>query len=168
MDPNANRPMNTTENSTELAEEMERQLRRISEVSGVGLEISLRIMLTVVTGLHDGLTHTVNNIPRDAGPSDLQGPAPFIAVGPAPFNIVGPAPANAVATTAAPIRLLAPAPAPFPAPFIQHQHLLTVRTPPLAHARVRTPSIGPLRTDMADEFYAVTVGRRIGVFRGPL
>ncbi len=46
--------------SNEAVDEFTRDLRRISEASGVGLDLALRLMLATITGLQEGLVHATN------------------------------------------------------------------------------------------------------------
>lgn len=172
---------NTQDNmdSNEAMDEFEQLLRNVSEVSGSNLEDSLRIVLAVIDGLGESLARIINNLPP---------PQPA----PATFNWVPPAGSFAATVPPTPFAFdLFPAlqpvatPPPFPAPpvvpladpigpfippFAVPPPLATMATPP---ETPRPASIGPIRTTgpihagAAVVFFAVVVGREIGVYQGP-
>ncbi len=127
--------------------EFERQLRRISRVSGSSVDISLRIMLAVISGLQESLTRALDNSAVDdtvaGGQDGLADSELTRSTAPAPPTDRPPALAS---------------------PF---EYPITRLPPPFTPIRPLAPSTGPMRTENVNSWYCIIVGRRVGVFPGP-
>jgi len=158
------------DNKQNPSDELEQLLRRISEISGGGLGTALRLLLAVITWIQENLAHNLNSPqPQPAppnGPKFLDSLAHRDAAAhhsPSACTLSSTVcghgyPAALCPHQAAQDSLMAS--------FATHYTNALKGSVGLSGPAEIPPSIGPARMRSV-RFYAIVVGRRIGVFRGP-
>lgn len=150
-------------------EEFENGLRQICESSGTNVEVSLRVMLAVVSAIQSNLVHAL----------EILDPLPSIPVtAPAEPTPAGPAPAVSAPAVSAPAVSAPAVPAatePAATPTVEPEPAATPFTYPLPppYAPPNTPlpyapAVGPIRAESSWNFFCIIIGRDVGVFPGPL
>lgn len=145
-------------------EEFENRLRQVCESSGTSVEVSLRVMLAVVSAIQSNLILAL----------EILDPLPSIPVtAPAEPTPAGPTPAVSAATEPASTPTVEPEPAaPVPAaPEPATTPFVYPLPPPYAPPNTPlpyAPAVGPIRAESSWKFFCIIVGRDVGVFPGPL